>query len=983
MADGAQGCVGSACADFNVEEVLDQLDRELVGLKPVKTRIREIAALLMVDKLRKGVGLTSEPPTLHMSFTGNPGTGKTTVALRMAEILHRLGYIRRPEVITVTRDDLVGQYIGHTAPKTKAVLKRAMGGVLFIDEAYYLYRPENERDYGQESIEILLQVMENNRDDLVVILAGYSDRMAVFFKSNPGMSSRVAHHLDFPDFAVDELAQITQLMLKQQQYHFSKEAEQAFYEYIQKRIKMPHFANARSIRNALERARLRQANRLYARGGTLTREELMTISAEDVLASRVFREGKPDGLKEEAEAEKKTLENTERDKNPAPNPARKNGRAGNESGTDDNLRQDNTMQTIMPTTITPAAGSSAGFSGMVHAASNNGNGQPRQARNKRAAKPNPTLPPASVWRNVPKVEDGRCEFGQCEHESEPEAAGEAARAVAPATTVGNPNAMRAERAAPVIVNGRCEFGQCDTPSKLEEMRTTATASAQPVRSSERPRKPEPIQYPPKVAETKTYGGQRVSGVRIGHGVNVTGDEPGAMLPVTGTQYLGTEGGFNPRATGVKVGAARTAAGQVVTGTQVRSQVMITGDESNPALRISGEADQTLADDLLQRREQGEQVASQFERRHDPHGHSVFGAKLGRSSKSIGSRERNRERVSEQTDGGLPISGVAVGRSPRMTGDEPGSCRTITGDQYLMPAQRQPLCDVPGAKPAPRMGVGNTMGGARPDPVTGAKVVLSESWSRQRITGVEVEHNPRVTGDEPGVCAPITGTPYVGPGQYRAYCETGDTEDATRRVAPELAVGNRVTGNTPINVEHVTGTQRGGDLALTGTPYYRADVEDDMKGNVIERISSRFSVRSPQREAQRHSDAAAVQAPSAASRMTGSFTAGAGKITGNQEFHFSPRGSEVAAGTRVTGEGKVEGPAITGYAWGAHPRVTGTEGYIAAERNPSQRAGKPHGFASARWFAERALGEVPPSKITGSSGNTVSGVTITLSGGARG
>ena len=669
------------------------------------------------------------------------------------------------------------------------------------------------------------------------------------------------------------------------------------------------------------------------------------------------------------------------------------------------------MQTTMPTTVTPAAGSSAGFGGMPRAASNNGNGQRRQARNKRAAKPNLTPPPMSGWRNVPKVEDGRCEFGQCEHESEPEAAR------APAASAGNPNALRTEaapvpgkparasmptppeRKVPVVKDGRCEFGQCDTPSKLEEVRTTGGqvvtgargghGNAPAARPSERPRNPAPIKYPPKVADTKTYGGQRVSGVCIGHGVNVTGDEPGAMLPVTGTQYLGTEGGFNPRATGVKVGAARTAAGQVVTGTQVRSQVMITGDESNPALRISGEADQTLADDLLRASEPGAPVASQFERRHDPHGHSVFGAKLGRSIKSIGSRERNRERVSEQTDGGLPISGVAVGRSPRVTGDEPGSCRTITGDQYLMPAQRQPLCDVPGAKPAPRRGAGNAMGGARPDPVTGDKVTVSESWSRSRITGVEVEHNPRVTGDEPGVCAPITGTPYVGPGQYQAHCETGAAQDAAQRVAPELTVGNRVTGDTPINAGHVTGTQRGGARALTGTPYYRADVEDDMQGNAIERISSRFSVRSPQREAQRHSDAAAVQAPSAQSRMTGSFTAGAGKITGNQEFHFSPRGSGLAAGTRdekesrVTGEGKVEGAAITGYAWGAHPRLTGTEGHIAAERNPSERAGKPHGFASTRRFAERAHGEMPPSKITGSSGNTVSGTIITLSGGARG
>ncbi len=651
------------------------------------------------------------------------------------------------------------------------------------------------------------------------------------------------------------------------------------------------------------------------------------------------------------------------------------------------------MQTTMPTTVTPAAGSSAGFGGMSHAASNNGNGQRRQAHNKRAAKPNPTPPLMPVWRNVPKVEDGRCEFGQCDSDT-PSGVEETG------TSGGRDNAPAARpsgrlRNVPKVEDGRCEFGQCDsdTPSGVEETGTSGGQivagarggrdNAPAARPSERPRNPAPIKYPPKVADTKTYSGQRVSGVRIGHGANVTGDEPGAMLPVTGTQYLGIEGGFNPRATGVKVGAARTAAGQVVSGTQVRSQVMITGDESNPALRITGEADQTLADDLIKRREPGVPVASQFERRYDPHGHSVFGAKLGRSIKSIGSRERNRERVSEQTDGGLPISGVAVGRSPRVTGDEPGSCRTITGDQYLMPAQRQPLCDVPGAKPAPRMGADNAMGGARPDPVTGEKVTVSESWSRQRITGVEVEHNPRVTGDEPGVCAPITGTPYVGPGQYQAYCETGATQDATRRVAPGLAVGNRVTGNTPINVGHVTGTQRGGERALTGTPYYRADVEDAMQGNVIERISSRFSVRSPQREAQRHADAAAVKAPSAESRMTGSFTAGVGKITGNQEFHFSPRGSEVAAGTRVTGEGKVEGPAITGYAWGAHPRVTGTEGYIAAERNPSQRAGKPHGFASARSFAERALGEVPPSKITGSSGNTVSGVTITLSGGARG
>lgn len=275
----------------NVQEVLDKLDRELVGLKPVKTRIREIAALLLVDRLRRKFALSSETPTLHMNFTGNPGTGKTTVAMRMAEILHRLGYVREGHLVSVTRDDLVGQYIGHTAPKTKEVIKKAMGGVLFIDEAYYLYKPENERDYGAESIEILLQVMENNRDDLVVILAGYKDRMDKFFNSNPGMRSRIAHHVDFPDYSPDELLTIAKLMLAQQNYRFSAEGEKAFAAYIPLRMKMDHFANARSVRNALDRSRLRQANRLFnTKARNLTRQDLITIEAEDITLSRVFDE---------------------------------------------------------------------------------------------------------------------------------------------------------------------------------------------------------------------------------------------------------------------------------------------------------------------------------------------------------------------------------------------------------------------------------------------------------------------------------------------------------------------------------------------------------------------------------------------------------------------------------------------------------------------------------------------------------------------
>ncbi|SCW53347.1 CbbX protein [Ancylobacter rudongensis] len=278
-------------AASGLAEVFDQLDRELVGLVPVKRRLREIGALLLVDTARRRFGLEATSPTLHMSFTGNPGTGKTTVALRMAEILKKLGYVRKGHLVTVTRDDLVGQYIGHTAPKTKEILKKAMGGVLFIDEAYYLYRPENERDYGQEAIEILLQVMENQRDDLVVILAGYADRMERFFTANPGFRSRVAHHVDFPDYSAGELDAIGARILDTMNYRMSREAEEAFRRYIDLRMLQPHFANGRSIRNALDRARLRQANRLFNSDRPVTADDLVTITAEDILASRVFSGG--------------------------------------------------------------------------------------------------------------------------------------------------------------------------------------------------------------------------------------------------------------------------------------------------------------------------------------------------------------------------------------------------------------------------------------------------------------------------------------------------------------------------------------------------------------------------------------------------------------------------------------------------------------------------------------------------------------------
>ena len=288
---------GEHDGDDTVESVLSQLDREMIGLGPVKERIREMAALLVIDQLRRDAGLDSSRPSLHMTFTGNPGTGKTTVALKMAEILFKLGYIDKPKVVSVTRDDLVGQYVGHTAPKTRDVLKRAKGGVLFIDEAYYLYRPENERDYGQEAIEILLQVMETERENLVVVLAGYRDRMETFFRSNPGMGSRVAHHIHFPDFDVDELMAIAALMLEQQTYELTPAAETALREYVERRVQRPRFAHGRSIRNAIDRARMRQASRLYDRRDLLSRADLVAIEAEDILASSLFADddGDPSG----------------------------------------------------------------------------------------------------------------------------------------------------------------------------------------------------------------------------------------------------------------------------------------------------------------------------------------------------------------------------------------------------------------------------------------------------------------------------------------------------------------------------------------------------------------------------------------------------------------------------------------------------------------------------------------------------------------
>ena len=266
-----------------IDDLFAKLDQELIGLVPVKKKVEEIGSLLLVDRVRQRFGLSASRPNLHMCFTGAPGTGKTTVALMMADLLHRLGYLEKGHLVHAMRDDLVGEYIGHTAPKTKAVLERAMGGVLFIDEAYSLYRADDSKDYGQECIDILLQVMENDRDKLVVILAGYKDRTDQFFESNPGMSSRIAHHLNFAEYEVDELLAIGQMMLDRSSYYMSDAGTAAFRDYLAAAMNDPRFANARSVRNELERARLRHAYRLAVDPEHVrTKDDLMRLEAADI-----------------------------------------------------------------------------------------------------------------------------------------------------------------------------------------------------------------------------------------------------------------------------------------------------------------------------------------------------------------------------------------------------------------------------------------------------------------------------------------------------------------------------------------------------------------------------------------------------------------------------------------------------------------------------------------------------------------------------
>jgi hypothetical protein len=483
-----------------------------------------------------------------------------------------------------------------------------------------------------------------------------------------------------------------------------------------------------------------------------------------------------------------------------------------------------------------------------------------------------------------------------------------------------------------------------------------------------------IVYPSKVTESGTQGGQRVTGIRIGEGRQVTGDERGTLMPVSGTSYIDTDGPTAFRAAAPKVGLMRTQSGQTVSGTLVRSQIRITGDERGGTVGITGKVDPHPDDDMTVRSSQTGSTSAQFQRQSNPHGSTVFGTNLGRSSRSVGSRDRSRAVAIETTDKGQAITGSALGHSSRMTGDETGACRTVTGNQYLAPARAQAIC-----------GAMESSSAGRNDPVTANKVSTSESWGGQRITGMDVEHNPRVTGDEPGSCSALTGSQYQGRSTADGWCDPASAGAAASRRARSVA--GPVTGNTPLHYDAVTGTARGAGRDITGTPYQAAQQPDTAPpADPVATLDTRFSVRSPQRAAHLQAASAGPAPVGDVSRITGSFAVGGGKVTGNMEFMARPRaqqaGDKPAAHNRVSGEG-IDGGRISGDAWGAHRSVTGTDGAFAADRNPSQRGPKAKAFAGSTVFKSQAVYEEPKQLVTGMFYFAKSGARVTLSGGAQG
>lgn len=568
-----------------------------------------------------------------------------------------------------------------------------------------------------------------------------------------------------------------------------------------------------------------------------------------------------------------------------------------------------------------------------------------------------------------------------------------AAATLPATTPSNPAPSYAF-AAPDMGNS-ASSGREQARARRAELSRNGRGNAAPAQPS-RPVRQDPPASLIKVNESPVSGGGQVTGSRIGRGRQVTGHEPGATLPISGTQYIVANGDAAVCAGGPKVGLARTAGGLLVSGTLVRSKVQVTGDEAGASVTITGEADQRPGDDLTPRSDGGVYGAGQFQRQTNPHGHTAFGNNLARSAQTVGSRERMLQPALEATDGGMSITGSALGlgRTLRVTGDEDGACRHVTGDQYLTQARRQAERSRSGGGSAPRQ----QMCAARRDLASGAQVGVAQTPSGQHVSGGYVEPNPRVTGDESGSCLLIiTGTPYHGAGMVHALSDPAQRQPAGQRPrAGRSSVA--VSGDTPLHDSHdshVTGTARGAARAISGTPYCpdvseRSAQSTQMPAPVdpVALVDSRFSVASPQRSAHLRADPSAVQAPSAAGRITGSFAVGQDKITGNIEFLFKPRqAADAGAGTKracISGEGRTEGRTITGAAWSEQSNVTGTEGYIATERNPSQRAGKPHAFAGAGRFKALAKHEEPKQLVSGmvGGGMSQSAARVTLSGGAQ-
>lgn len=568
-----------------------------------------------------------------------------------------------------------------------------------------------------------------------------------------------------------------------------------------------------------------------------------------------------------------------------------------------------------------------------------------------------------------------------------------------AATVSSAPDIAAASTVPGAAGAGSSFGEsCREQARARRALLTQHGRGErPAALPTRPPRQGTLDYASKVTESPTHGGQIVTSARIGRGTQVTGGESGAHLPVSGTQYIGASDGPPARSGGPKVGLTRTVGGGIVSGTLIRSKVRVTGDERGGTITITGEADQNTDDDMTPRAPDSAPVSNQFNRQVDPHGHSVFGANLGRSASSFGSRARTREAPIESTENGLPITGSAIGRSVRVTGDENGGCRRVTGNQYLTPAHAQAECGGSGGGTAPAA----HLGASRRDPVTGAKVSVAQTWGHQGLTGSNVEHDPRVTGDAAGSCSIITGTPYQGAGTIHGWCEPSAGVAADDRL-PRRVATSPITGDVPKHSDTVTGTGRGAAREVTGSRYSQEPSSAPTTGSedALAGLNARFSVSSPQRAA--HLRARGEQEARPASvlgqeggpsgsncspTITGSFAIGRDRVTGNAEFHFRSRGAPVpqtaAAHSRLTGEGRTQGTPVTGWSWMEQSNVTGTDGATAAERNPSERAGTAQAFSGARRFKTLAKHEENKQLVTGLlgwSGKTAA--KVTLSGGAQ-